>query len=178
MFDSPVTNLNNLLIVLGIMGYHSQECSLRRKNWSQTVKGIIMEGCGMLQFYICSLALIKPCQFLKSFEAARMSILGYFLSDFSFKSRDWIQFNTFFAIGIDNSYCKERIFGSKLISEGYSVVNSTKLGNGNVYYRVTFCQFLKWQIVSDRMNAGHTSSFFWCDTPRRQTTIQTEERWG
>lgn len=35
-----------------------------------------MEGCGMLQFYICSLALIKPCQFLKSFEAARISISG------------------------------------------------------------------------------------------------------
>lgn len=100
---------------------------------------------------------------------------GTFLSDFSFKPRDWIQFNTFIAIGIDNSYCKERIFGSKLISEGYSVVNSTKLGNGNVYYRVTFCQFLKWQIVSNRMNAGHTPSFFWCDAPRRQTTIQTEE---
>lgn len=56
----------------------------------------------------------------KSFEAARMSILGYFSEDFEgFKPRDWIQFNTFIAIGIDNSYCTERILNATL--EGYVV---------------------------------------------------------
>lgn len=73
VLDSPVTDLNNL-IVLGIMGYYSQEQSLSRQNWTQTVKCIIMEGCGILQFYVYSFALIEVCQSLKSFCAARMSM--------------------------------------------------------------------------------------------------------
>lgn len=67
MLDSSVTNLNNLLIVLGIMGIPLTGMQFKEEKQSQTVKCIIMEGCGMLQFYICSLALIKPCQFSEIF---------------------------------------------------------------------------------------------------------------
>lgn len=70
---------------------------------------------------------LKYVSLWNNFGLLEWAVRVTFPSDFSFKSRDDIQLTTFIAISIDNSFfCKERIFGSKLISEGYS---ATKLGN-------------------------------------------------